>query len=67
MKNNKFACKPLAVALLALSSASANAAITIYDDAEVATVSVDASFNTFYTTTSVDNGPNGDRDQSRVK
>ena len=67
MNNNKFACKPLAVALLALSSASANAAITIYDDAEVATVSVDASFNTFYTTTSVDNGPNGDRDQSRVK
>jgi hypothetical protein len=67
MKMKSFAYKPLSIALLALSSTAANAAITIYDDAEVATVSVDASFNTFYTTTSVDNGPAGDRDQSRVK
>lgn len=67
MNNNKFACKPLAIALFALTSATSQAAITIYDDEEVATVSVDASFNTFYTSTSVDDGPNGDRDQSRVK
>lgn len=67
MKNNKFTFKPLTLALATLFCGAANSAITIYDDAEVATVSVDASFNTFYTSTSIDNGPNGDRDQSRVK
>ena len=63
----KFAYKPLSIACLTLAAASANGAVTIYDDAEVATVSVDASFNTFYVNSSIDGGPNGDRDQSRVK
>ncbi|MCP3864105.1 MULTISPECIES: porin [Marisediminitalea] len=67
MKNMKFAYKPLSIACLTLAAASANGAVTIYDDAEVATVSVDASFNTFYVNSSIDGGPNGDRDQSRVK
>ncbi len=67
MKNMKFAYKPLSIACLTLAAASANGAVTIYDDAEVATVSVDASFNTFYVNSSVDGGPNGDREQSRVK
>ncbi|MEC8228818.1 MAG: porin [Pseudomonadota bacterium] len=63
----KFAYKPLSIACLTLAAASANGAVTIYDDAEVATVSVDASFNTFYVNSSIDGGPNGDREQSRVK
>ena len=67
MKNMKFAYKPLSIACLTLAAASANGAVTIYDDAEVATVSVDASFNTFYVNSSIDGGPNGDREQSRVK
>lgn len=67
MKNNKFTFKPLTLAIATLFCGAANSAVTIYDDADVATVSVDASFNTFYTSTSIDNGPNGDRDQSRVK
>tara|TARA_Y100000589_G_scaffold309397_4_gene326876 strand:+ start:2554 stop:3714 length:1161 start_codon:yes stop_codon:yes gene_type:complete len=67
MKNMKFAYKPLSIACLTLAAASANGAVTIYDDAEVATVSVDASINTFYVNSSIDGGPNGDRDQSRVK
>lgn len=67
MKNMKFAYKPLSIACFTLAAASANGAVTIYDDAEVATVSVDASFNTFYVNSSIDGGPNGDRDQSRVK
>ena len=67
MKNMKFAYKPLSIACLTLAAASANGAVTIYDDAEVATVSVDASINTFYVNSSIDGGPNGDREQSRVK
>jgi hypothetical protein len=67
MNNKNFAYKPLTVALMTLACTTANAAITIYDDEEVATVSVDASFNTFYVNSSIDDGPNGDRDQSRVK
>lgn len=67
MKNMKFAYKPLSIACLTLAAASANGAVTIYDDAEVATVSVDASFNTFYVNSSIDGGPNGNREQSRVK
>ena len=68
MNNNKFAYTKLATALLVLSSASASAAVTIYDDPEVASVSVDASFNTFIVSSSTDNDISGvDRDQARVK
>lgn len=55
---------PLALAALALP---ATAAIEIYNEDDT-TVSIDASFNTFYTNTSTDNGISGaDRDQSRIK
>lgn len=68
MKNNNFAFKPLSLACLTLLSSAAHAGVTIYDDPEVATVSVDASFNTFYVNSTSENlATNEERDQSRVK
>ncbi|MBQ0713413.1 MAG: porin [Porticoccus sp.] len=56
---------PGALGLAACMQASA--AIEFYDKDDT-TVSIDASFNTFYTSTSTDNDISGnDRDQSRVK
>ena len=69
-------CRPftrtrLALATLtlgALTSLPSVAGITIYSDPEVAEVSIDASFNTFYVNSSTDNDISGnDRDQARVK
>lgn len=67
MNNKTLNITPIALALLGMS-ATANAGITVYDDPEVATFSVDASFNTFYVNSSTENDILGsDRDQSRVK
>lgn len=64
----KFAfCKraiPFALAAIALP---ATAAVEIYNEDDT-TVSIDASFNTFYSNTSTDNGiSGGERDQSRIR
>ncbi|GAB2697462.1 porin [Aliiglaciecola aliphaticivorans] len=68
MSMNKFTLTKVSLAVLGLVSGCASAAVTIYDDPEVASVSVDASFNTFYVSSSTDNDITGiDRDQSRVK
>ncbi|MBU2878414.1 porin [Aliiglaciecola lipolytica] len=68
MNMNKFTFTKVSLAVLGLVSGAASAAITIYDDPEVASVTVDASFNTFYVSSSTDNDISGiDRDQSRVK
>ena len=68
MNNKNVSLKPLALAVSALVCSSANAAVTLYDDKEVATVSVDASFNTFYVNSSSESDAAGtSRDQSRVK
>lgn len=68
LKKARTRLSPIAFAVLGLTATSANAAVTIYDDPEVASVSVDASFNTFYVNSSTENDISGvDRDQSRVK
>lgn len=68
MNTNKFRLTKVSVAMLGLISGSVSAAVKIYDDPDVASVSVDASFNTFYVSSSTDNDISGnDRDQSRVK
>ena len=68
MNNNKTSLKPIALAVSAMICGSAHAGITIYDNTDVATVSVDASFNTFYVNSSTESDISGtDRDQSRVK
>ncbi|MDF2180772.1 porin [Neptuniibacter sp. CAU 1671] len=64
MKNNK--AKLLAAAVAMGISAQASAAIELYNT-EGTTFSVDGYFNTFYVHSSVDGGPQGDNDQSRVK
>ena len=63
MHNFKKAAAALVVAAAALP---ASAAVTVFDKDDT-TVSIDASFNTFLVQTSTEGGPNGDRDQSRVK
>lgn len=67
-KNNK-SVKPLVLAsLISAISAPSMAAITFFDDEKIGTVSVDASFNTFYSQTSIENDITGqDRDQARVR
>jgi predicted porin len=63
MNNYKIAA---AAALVAAAAMPATAAVTVFDQ-DNTSVSIDASFNTFLVQTSTEGGPNGDRDQSRVK
>ncbi|MBU2978147.1 porin [Alteromonas sp. C1M14] len=67
-QNIRLKLKPVALALTALVSTTSYGAITLFDDNDVGTVSVDASFNTFYVNSSTDSEISGiERDQSRVK
>lgn len=68
MNNNSvFPMRLLPAALCAVISLPAMAAIEVYNQDDT-TVSIDASFNTFFANTSTDNDISGlDRDQSRIK
>ncbi|MEG3765412.1 porin [Alteromonas sp. 14N.309.X.WAT.G.H12] len=67
-QNKRLKLRPVAFALTTFVSTASFGAITLYDDSEVGTVSVDASFNTFYANSSTDSEITGiERDQSRVK
>ncbi|GGO75574.1 hypothetical protein GCM10011348_00680 [Marinobacterium nitratireducens] len=66
MKNKKLLCTALPFALSALTAVPAAAKIQLYDQ-DGTTFSTDGLINAFYTQSSVDGGPNGDRDQARVR
>ncbi len=67
MNKSVFCKHALAVALGAAIGLPAMAGVEIYNEDDT-TVSIDASFNTFYVNTSTDNDILGvDRDQSRIK
>lgn len=68
IKNNKNIKPILLASVISAMSAPSIAEITFFEDEKIGTVSVDASFNTFYSQTSIDNDITGqDRDQARVR
>jgi hypothetical protein len=66
MKNKNMLVKLLPAAVALLLSGQTLASITLYDN-EGTTFSADGLINVFYTQSSVEGGPMGDRDQARVR